>query len=56
MTSSAYHAPNSERQFISVGAGSYRNVEVVPCKKVARLENVACPNWLSASVSFDWKR
>ena len=54
MTSCAYSAPNSDRQFISVGAGSYRKLLVVPLRNVCRLVNVACPYWLSAMVSFDW--
>ena len=33
IASCAYSAPNSERQFISVGAGSYRKLLVVPCEK-----------------------
>ena len=48
ITSCAYPAANSERQFISVGAGSYKKLEVFPARKVVRLANVAWPNWLSA--------
>ena len=54
ITSCAYSAANSDRQFISVGAGSNKKLEVFPARKVVRLANVAWPNWLSASVSFDW--
>ena len=36
--------------------GSYRSVAAVPCRKVCRLVNVACPYWLSARVSFERSR
>ena len=49
----AYQAPKTERQFISVGEGSKRKLEMLPCKKICTLVNVAWPNWLSAMVSFD---
>ena len=39
-----------------MGAGSYRSVPTVPCRKVCRLVNVAWPNWLSARFSFDCSR
>ena len=42
-TSSAYHAPKSDRQFISVGEGSQRKLESDPARKFDKLENVACP-------------
>jgi hypothetical protein len=40
--SSAYQAPNYERQPTGVGAGSYN-----------RVPNVSSPYWLSAKFSFD---
>ncbi len=42
ITSETYQAPKSERQFISVGAGSHRKLEADPWRKFERLENV---NW-----------
>ncbi len=56
MTSSAYQAPKSERQFISVGEGSKRKVLIVPFRKLVRLVKVAWPYWLRAMFSLDWKR
>ncbi len=36
MTSSTYQAPNQERQPSGVGAGSYKRVATVPCRKVCK--------------------
>ena len=46
----------SDRQPSGVGVGSYSSVATVPCRNVCRLVKVACPYWLSASISFDCSR
>src|SRR3981189_1772579 len=53
MTSSAYHAPNNERQLSGVGVGSYKKLPV-PARKAGRPVKVICPNWLRAISSLDW--
>ncbi len=55
MTSSAYHAPNKERQLSGVGVGLYKKLPV-PLKNAGRPEKVSCPNWLRAIISLDWNR
>src|SRR4029077_15591966 len=53
MTSSAYRAPNQERQPSGVGVGSKRNVPMEPCRNVCRPVKVAWPNWLRAKPELD---
>jgi len=68
ITSSTKNALKRERQLSGVDDGSTRRLPVavtapvpkmalkLPPRKAARLGNVACPYWLRAMFSLDWKR